>query len=153
MDYQKLRSKFCFWPDGNAFRPVKKFHELRNFTNTNRKVCPKCSFFNLMNRQTRVKRKVAFFIEYSRTKKVEILLSPTFPPYYLLSPFFKPFVTHPPKLNELNNVVTPPPPSPLKKRELESAQDLVIDKQDSVKDKLFHFTDGEFLFVKILCLL
>ena len=30
-------------------------------------------------------------------------------------------------------------------------QELVIDKQDLVKDKLFHFTGGEFLFVKLLC--
>ena len=62
MDHQKLRNKFCFWPGDKAFRPVKKFYELRNFKNTNRKVSPKCSFFNLMNRQTRVKRKVAFFL-------------------------------------------------------------------------------------------
>ena len=80
MDHQKLRNKFCFWPGDKAFRPVKKFYELRNFTNTNRKVCPKCSFFNLMNRQTRVKRKVAFFIEYSRTKKSKYCCQPPFHP-------------------------------------------------------------------------
>ena len=75
----------------------------------------------------------------------------------MLSPFFKPFVTHPPKINVLNTVVTATPDPdtspPQRQRELERAQDLVIDKQDLVKDKLFHFTGGEFLFVKLLCLL
>ena len=52
-------NKFCFWSGDKAFRPVKKFYELRNFTNTKR---PKCSFFDLMNMPTHVKinRKVAF---------------------------------------------------------------------------------------------
>ena len=47
-----------------SFRPVKKFYELRNFTNTRRKNCPTCSFFNLINRQMCIKinRKVAFLI-------------------------------------------------------------------------------------------
>ena len=56
-----------------------------------------------MHSQTSVKinRKVTFFIEYSG-QKVKILLSPTLPPPYFLSPFFKTFVTHPPKINELN---------------------------------------------------
>ena len=42
-------------------------------------------------------------------EKVKILLSSTLPPPYFLSPFFKTFVTHPPKINELDNVVTPTP--------------------------------------------
>ena len=37
-----------------------------------------------------------------------MILSPTLPPPYFLSPFFKTFVTHPPKINELDTVVTPP---------------------------------------------
>ena len=40
------------WPGDKAFRPVKKFYELRNFTNTNRQNCPKCSFSKSMHRQT-----------------------------------------------------------------------------------------------------
>ena len=36
---------------------VKKLYELRSFTNTNRRNCLKCSFFDSMNRQTRVKNK------------------------------------------------------------------------------------------------
>ena len=42
-------------------------------------------------------------------EKVKILLSPTLPLHYFLSPFFKPFVTHPPKINELDTVVIPTP--------------------------------------------
>ena len=42
-------------------------------------------------------------------EKVKILMSPTLPPPYFLSPFFKTFVTHPPKINELDTVVTPTP--------------------------------------------
>ena len=71
------------WPGDKAFRPVKKFYELRNFTNTNRQNFPKCSFSKSMHRQqtsVRIRRKVAFFIEHSRTKKSKILLSPTLPP-------------------------------------------------------------------------
>ena len=36
------------------------------------------------------------------------MLSPTFPPPYFSSQFFKIFVTHPPNINELDTVVTPP---------------------------------------------
>ena len=36
-------------------------------------------------------------------------LSPTLPPSYFLLPFFKTFVTHPPKINELDTVVTSTP--------------------------------------------
>ena len=92
-----------------------------------------------------MKRKVAFFIEYSRTKKSNIVVTH---PYTLLF-----VVAHPPKINELNTVVTAtsdldtPPPKKKKKRELERAQELVIDKQDLVKDKLYHFTGGEVLFL------
>ena len=42
-------------------------------------------------------------------EKVKILLSPTLSPPYVLSPFFKTFVTHPPKINELDTAVTPTP--------------------------------------------
>ena len=99
---------FCFWPGDKAFRPIKKFYELRNFTNMKRKDCPKCSFFNLVSRQMRVKinKKVALFIEYSTDKKVKILLSPTLPTPMFLSPFI---VTHPPKINELVTFVTATP--------------------------------------------
>ena len=45
----------------------------------------------------KINRKVAFFIQYSRTKKSKYCWHP--PPYFL-SPFFKTFVTHPPKINE-----------------------------------------------------
>ena len=98
MDHQKLQNKFCFWPGDKAFRPVKKFYELRNFTNTNGKVCPKCSFFNLMNRQTRVKRKVAFLSSTVGLKSQNIVV--THPSTLLF------VVAHPPKINELNTVVT-----------------------------------------------
>ena len=63
-----------------------------------------------MPRQTsvRINRKVTFFIEYSRAKKSKYCCHPPFHPNtYFLSPFFKTFVTHPPKINELNTVVTP----------------------------------------------
>ena len=36
-------------------------------------------------------------------------LSPTLPPFYFLLPFFNTFVTHPPKINELDTVVTSTP--------------------------------------------
>ena len=60
---------------------LNRLYELQNFTNTNRRNCPKCSFFNSMNRQTRVKniQESCIFIQYSRTK-VKIWLSPTLPP-------------------------------------------------------------------------
>ena len=82
LDHQKLQNKFCFWPWDKAFRSTKKFYELQNFTNTKRKNCPKCSFLNLMNMQTHVKinRKVAFFIEYSGTKKSKSCCHPPFHP-------------------------------------------------------------------------
>ena len=75
-----MQNKFYFWPGDKAFRPAKKFYELQNFTNTKRKSCPKCSFFNLMNRQTHIKinRKVALFIEYSGTKKSKSCCHPPF---------------------------------------------------------------------------
>ena len=53
--------------------------------------------------------KVAFFMEYSKTKRSKILLSPTLPHPPFLSPVFKTFVTHPPKINELDTAVTATP--------------------------------------------
>ena len=47
------------------------------------------------------------FYLVQKDEKVKILLSPTLPPPYFMSPFFKNFVTHPPKINELDTVVTP----------------------------------------------
>ena len=88
-----MRNKF-WW---QSFQTSKEVYELRNFTNTNRKKLPKMQFF-----------KVAFFVE-SVAQKVTILLSPTLPPPYFSSPFFKTFVTHPPNINELDTVVTPTP--------------------------------------------
>ena len=73
----------------------KEVYELRNFTNTNRKNGPKCSFWR------------GTFFSSQWHKKVKILLSPTLPPPYFLSPFFKTFVTHPNNINELDTVVTP----------------------------------------------
>ena len=49
------------------------------------------------------------FLSSQQHKKVKILLSPTLPPPYFLSPFFKTFVTHPLNINELDTVVTPTP--------------------------------------------
>ena len=67
-------------------------------------------FFYLMNRQACVKinRKVAFYIDYSRIKSQNIVVTHPSPPYFL-SPFFKTFVTHPLKINEFNTVVTDTP--------------------------------------------
>ena len=96
------KSKFCVCFEVHI--PV------RSFTNTKRKNCPKCRFFNLMNRPARVKinRKVAFFIQYSRTKKSKYCCHPPFhPPFFcrhslkLLSPTF-------PKL--MNWILLSPPP-------------------------------------------
>ena len=65
---------------------------LGNFTNTNRRNCPKCSFFNSMTRQTRVKNKQesCIFIKYSRTKKSK---------YGCHLPFHPPIFCHPPSQN------------------------------------------------------
>ena len=50
---------------------------------------------------------IFYLVQYN--EKVKILLSPTLPAPYFLSPFFNIFVTHPPKINELDTVVTPTP--------------------------------------------
>ena len=65
-------------------------------------------FFSSMNRQTRVNinKNVAFLLT-TVGQKIKILLSPTLPP-----PYFKTFVTHPPKINELDTVVTATPCPP-----------------------------------------
>ena len=86
-----------------------KLYELRNFTNTNRRNCPKRSFFNSTNRQTRVKnifRKVAFLLNTVGQKSKYGCHPPFHPPPHFLSPFFTNFVSHPPKINELDTVVT-----------------------------------------------
>ena len=64
-----------------------------------------------MKRQTRVKNKQESCILLSTVgqKSYKIWLSPTLPPPYFLSPFFTTFVTHPPKINELDTVVTTTP--------------------------------------------
>ena len=49
------------------------------------------------------------FYQAQQDKEVKILLSPTLPPPYFLSPFFKDFVTHPRKINELDTAVTVTP--------------------------------------------
>ena len=93
-----------------SFQTCKKFYELRDFTNTNRQNCPKCSFSQSMHRQTSVRknRTVTFFIEYSRTKKSKFCCHPPFhPPIFcchslkLLSPTL-------PKL--MNWILLSPPP-------------------------------------------
>ena len=75
-----------------------------------RKNCPTCSFFNLINRQmcTKINRKVAFFILYSKTKESKYSCHPPFhPPIFchhslkLLSPTL-------PKL--MNWILLSPPP-------------------------------------------
>ena len=105
-----LSYKAVFKHGDKAFRPAKKSYELQNFANTKRKNCPKCSFLNLMNMQTHVKinRKVAFFIEYSGTKKSKSCChQPFHPPNFcrhslkLLSPTL-------PKL--MNWILLSPPP-------------------------------------------
>ena len=61
---------------------MKKFYELRNFTNTKRKTCPTCSFFNLINRQMCIKinRKVTFLSSTVRRKSQNIVVTPLHPP-------------------------------------------------------------------------
>ena len=103
-------SKNCekLWSGDKAFRPVKKFYKLRNFTNTKRKNCKACSFLNLINRQMCIKinRKVAFLS--STVGRNSLNLPPPPPPPYILSPFFKTFVTHLLKL--MNWILLSPPP-------------------------------------------
>ena len=56
----------------------------------------------------KINSKVAFFIEYRRTKGQSIVVTHPSTLYFLL-PFFKIFVTHSPKINELDTVVTATP--------------------------------------------
>ena len=85
-----------------------KFYKLRNFTNTKRKNCPTCSFFNLINRQMcmKINRKVAFLIWYSRTKKSKYCCHPPFHPPIFCRHSSKRLS---PKITELDTVVTPIP--------------------------------------------
>ena len=64
-----------------------------------------------MNRQTRVKNKQESgnFYRVQWDKKSKYCCHPPFHPPYFLSPFFKIFVTHPPKINDLDTVVTATP--------------------------------------------
>ena len=66
------------------------------------------SFLNFQKSQLLLKyflnKKSLFVVTHPST----FLLSPTLPPPYFLSPFFKTFVTHPPKISELDTVVTTP---------------------------------------------
>ena len=56
---------------------------------------------------------MAFFIWHSRTKTSKYCCHPPFhPPIFCRRRFFKTFVTHPPKINELDTVVTPTPCPP-----------------------------------------
>ena len=56
----------------------------------------------------KINRKVAFLISTVGRKSQNMVVTPPPPPYFL-SLFFKTFVTHPPKINELDTVVTPTP--------------------------------------------
>ena len=70
----------------------------------NRQSCQKCIFSKSIHRQTNECKNTQesdIFYRVQKDKKVEILLSPTLPLPYFLLPFFKTFVTHPPKINEL----------------------------------------------------
>ena len=75
----------------------------------NRENCPKCSFFNSMNRQTRVKinGKVAF-LSSTAGYEVNILLSPTLLPPIFCPHFFKLLSPTLPKL--VNLILLSPPP-------------------------------------------
>ena len=67
--------------------------------------------FFLFNEQAKAcknKQESGIFIEYRRTKDI-VVTHPFTPPPNFLSPFFKPFITHPPKINELDTVVTATP--------------------------------------------
>ena len=57
----------------------------------------------------KIKEESGIFYRVQQDEKVKILLSPTPPPPYFLSPLFKTFVIHPPKLHELDTAVTPTP--------------------------------------------
>ena len=70
-----------------------KVHELRNFTNTNRKKLPKIKFF-----------KMTFFVEAVAYKSQNIVVTPP----YFSSPFFK-TLSPTPSINKLDTVVIPTP--------------------------------------------
>ena len=110
--------KFCFWSGDKAFRPVKNFYELRNFTNTKRKNCPTCSFFNLINRQMCIKinRKATFLSSTVGRKSQNIIVThPSTPPIFcrhslkLLSPTLPKLMNwillSPPKIWNVHHVV------------------------------------------------
>ena len=93
-----------------SFRPVKKFYELRKLYKYEKKNCPTCSFFNLINRQMCIKinRKVAFFILYSRTKKSKYCCHPPFHPHIFCRHSLKLLSPTLPKL--MNWILLSPPP-------------------------------------------
>ena len=78
--------------------------------NTTRKNCPTSSFFNLINRQMCIKinRKVAFFIQHSRTKKSKYCCHPSFLPSFLCRHSLKLLSPTLPKL--MNWILLSPPP-------------------------------------------
>ena len=103
--FYRIKGRGGVPPGDKAFRPVKKFYELRNFTNTKRKNCPTCSFFNLINRQMCIKinRKVAFLSSTVGRKS-----HPPFHPAIFCRHSLKPLSPTFPKL--MNWILLSPPP-------------------------------------------
>ena len=87
------------WEISSVSVSVKKLNELRNFTNTNRRNCPKCSFFSSMNRQTRVKNKQesGIFYRVQWDKKSKYCCHPPFHPPIFCRHSLK--FCHPPSQN------------------------------------------------------
>ena len=59
-------------------------------------------------RVLKINRKVAFFIEYRRTKSQNIVVTRPSTPLFFVA-ILQIFVTHPPKINELDTVLTATP--------------------------------------------
>ena len=61
----------------------------------------------------KINRKVAFLSSTAGRNSLNIVVIHPSTPLFFVAPFFKTFVTHPPKINELDTVVTRPCPPTL----------------------------------------
>ena len=94
-----------------------------------------------MNTQVRMKKQeLAFLLSTIGQKSQNIVVTHPSTPY-LLSPFFKTFVTHPPKINELDTAVTATPDTTTLHKNicnvhLDSSKDNYVNLLDSVEQPL-----------------